>query len=183
VLFVASEIRQRTRRRRKAQVNWGAVQALAAERYRSRYLELAARVPEFAIWAQLGEHAATRTAIRELGATVTGSVAGLGATLLKLNADVVGGFNANRDALNRVEALLSAGLRGTVDDSGASAAGPRQGLFGLRQALSRANRAAPRILQLLAMIPDRCVLRLSPRVPRRRFAAPALGDRRGGRCF
>ena len=36
----------------------------AVERYRSHYLELAAKVPEFEIWAMLDEHAATRSLIR-----------------------------------------------------------------------------------------------------------------------
>lgn len=37
-----------------------------AARYRSHYLELAAKVPEFALWADLGEHAATRSALAGL---------------------------------------------------------------------------------------------------------------------
>lgn len=37
-----------------------------AERYRSDYLRLATAVPEFKVWADLGEHAATRTALARL---------------------------------------------------------------------------------------------------------------------
>ncbi|WP_433824887.1 NACHT domain-containing protein [Actinoplanes sp. CA-015351] len=39
---------------------------LAAEKYRERYVDLAAAVPEFRIWASLDEHAATRYAISAL---------------------------------------------------------------------------------------------------------------------
>jgi hypothetical protein len=39
----------------------------ATERYVSHYTRLAATVPEFRIWAELGEHAATRTEVRGLG--------------------------------------------------------------------------------------------------------------------
>lgn len=53
-----------------ARFDWDGVVVSARERYRSRYLELAAKVPEFAIWAELGEHAATRTAVREVGTQV-----------------------------------------------------------------------------------------------------------------
>ncbi|MCC8245542.1 NACHT domain-containing protein [Saccharothrix luteola] len=46
-----------------------------ASRYRSLFLELAAKVPEVAVWADLTEHAATRTAMARLERllTVTGS--------------------------------------------------------------------------------------------------------------
>lgn len=40
--------------------------AAVAERYRSDYLRLATAVPEFKVWADLGEHAATRTALARL---------------------------------------------------------------------------------------------------------------------
>lgn len=61
----------------------------AVERYRSHYLALAATVPEFCVWAMLGEHAATRTEIANLG------------------SDLASALDANRDALGRVEALLA----------------------------------------------------------------------------
>ena len=54
----------------KRKIVFNDVRQAAVERYRSRYLELAAKVPEFAIWAELGEHAATRTAIGEVGTQV-----------------------------------------------------------------------------------------------------------------
>jgi hypothetical protein len=47
------------------------VAARALELYRGRYVRLAADVPEFAIWAQLDEHAATRAAVREQTETLT----------------------------------------------------------------------------------------------------------------
>ena len=112
----------------------------AEERYRSRYLELAAEVPEFAVWALLGEHAATRTAVRETGDEVTGSIEDLAVALRGLNADVMAGLSANRDALNRVEVLLSAGTRVTGGDDEASAGGlVPGGRPGLRQVVNWAN--------------------------------------------
>lgn len=113
----------------------------AVERYRSRYLELAAKVPEFAIWAQLGEHAATRSAISETGDEVMGGIEGIDAALRELNADVTAGFNANREVLNRVEALLSAGMHKTAAGEGESSAGgmTRARLSSLQQTVSWAN--------------------------------------------
>nr|WP_147460208.1 AAA family ATPase [Actinokineospora cianjurensis] len=55
-------------------------------RYESRYLELAADVPEFLFWSSLGEHAATRTAI---------------STELRAVLDL------HTEALTRLESLLS----------------------------------------------------------------------------
>lgn len=40
-------------------------------RYRSDYLRLATEVPEFKVWADLGEHAATRTALTQLADLLT----------------------------------------------------------------------------------------------------------------
>ncbi|WP_285503768.1 AAA family ATPase [Actinokineospora sp. NBRC 105648] len=58
-------------------------------RYESRYLELAAAVPEFLIWAGLNEHAATRSVINGLHDSVRTA------------------FETQGDALARLEALLS----------------------------------------------------------------------------
>jgi hypothetical protein len=73
----------------------------AVERYRSHYLELAAKVPEFEIWAMLGEHAATRSLVRDQSAELT---------------EVL---NHHVAALARVEALLAftSGQTGAVTDS------------------------------------------------------------------
>ncbi|MGC4846426.1 NACHT domain-containing protein [Micromonospora sp. DT15] len=60
----------------------------AIERYRSHYMELAASVPEFFIWATLGEHAATRTVIGTL------------------NSGLVASLDEQRDALGRLGSLL-----------------------------------------------------------------------------
>src|ERR1700683_3029853 len=68
---------------------WKAVIDGAIERYRSHYLAVAATVPEFCVWAMLGEHAATRTAIANL------------------NEEVAGALAAQSGALSRVEALLA----------------------------------------------------------------------------
>jgi hypothetical protein len=88
----------------ESRINWRTVLSSAIERYRAHYISLAARVPEFAIWAQLGEHAATRELVRES------------------NADVISALNANREALNRIATLLAAGrsdayIEGSTDAS------------------------------------------------------------------
>ena len=107
----------------KRKIVFNDVRQAAVERYRSHYLELAAKVPEFAIWAELGEHAATRTAIGEVGTQVAGGIAELttnvtdlrtdvgdiGVAIRESNAEVVAALDANRDALNRVAALLETG--------------------------------------------------------------------------
>jgi hypothetical protein len=69
-------------------------------RYHSHYLRLAAAVPEFLVWASLGEHAATRTAVE-----------GVRADVLAALDDRVGG------ALGRIETVLNlvAGARPPVD--------------------------------------------------------------------
>jgi hypothetical protein len=72
-----------------AESSWGLIVWTATERYRSHFLRLAAEVPEFAIWAMLGENAATRSALRQQSAGL---------------AEALG---RNRDALARVEALLA----------------------------------------------------------------------------
>jgi hypothetical protein len=76
---------------RGTSVDWSAVQNLAAERYRSRYLEVAATVPEFLVWALLGEHAATRAAVATL------------------STDVAAALGGSREALGGLAALLAAG--------------------------------------------------------------------------
>ena len=82
----------------------------AGRRYREYYLRLANTVPDFWIWAQLGEHTATRAALAEARADVLAALDGPGA------------------ALSRIEALLSTLSVGT--------AAPGR----LREALARANR-------------------------------------------
>jgi hypothetical protein len=67
---------------------WNPVLDGAVERYRSYYLALASKVPEFLVWAMLGEHAATRSQITGLG------------------ADLAAALDADRHALGRIEALL-----------------------------------------------------------------------------
>ena len=92
-----------------AKPDWKTIVHGAVERYRSYFLALAAKVPEFMIWALLGEGAATRAA-----------VAGL-------RKDIAVALDARRDALSRVELLLSldADRDGTMPD--------------LRAAVARAN--------------------------------------------
>jgi hypothetical protein len=56
----------------------------AIVRYRSRYLQMAATVPEFLVWASLGEHAATRTAIRDVRDELLTAITSQGASLARM---------------------------------------------------------------------------------------------------
>lgn len=69
--------------------DWERVQETAIERYESHYFTLAATVPEFMVWAMLGEHAATQydTARR--------------------HTDIVAALDMDRAALGRVEEFLA----------------------------------------------------------------------------
>ncbi|WP_436534575.1 NACHT domain-containing protein [Actinoplanes sp. HUAS TT8] len=51
---------------------------VALQRYRDRYVRLAEDVPEFGIWSQLDEHAATRAEVRRQTETLTGVARQLG---------------------------------------------------------------------------------------------------------
>jgi hypothetical protein len=116
-------------------IDKAAINRSAVKRYRSQYAELAAKVPEFAIWAQLNEHAATRAAIGGLGgdaeaeftwvraviSKLDNSVDDLRAAVRESNAEVMAALGADRNALNRVAALLSAGTGGRADGSGLAA--------------------------------------------------------------
>jgi len=101
----------------KLDIRWSDVARKARERYESRYLALAATVPEFMVWAMLGEHAATRVAVASL------------------RADVVAVLDGERDSLSRVEALLALGT-GPVPMSARPGTGPSD----LRARVARANR-------------------------------------------
>jgi hypothetical protein len=96
---------------------WSVLETGAVDRYRSRYLEAAAAVPEFAVWAILGEHAATRS-----------SVAGL-------RADMTKALGRTGEALSRLEALLNPAIAASATVSPTAPAGP--GLV-----LARANGGA-----------------------------------------
>jgi hypothetical protein len=138
----------------KMQVDWRDVSNRAIERYQSHYLELAAQVSEFAIWAQLGEHAATRTAISELGSNVGGAisdlrsnvadlrsdVAGLSAQIVGLNEGIATALDGPRDALGRVTALLTFGIPPEAAGGETSGQGLTQGgMSDLRAAVNRVN--------------------------------------------
>lgn len=137
----------------KARINWGAVHRGAIDRYRSRYLELAAKVPEFEIWAQLEEHAATRTAVREVGAEIGRGIAALTSDVAELstgveevavavresNADVITALSANRNALNRMAALLSAASPHGTGNGPDGTELPGAEMSALRAAVRRAN--------------------------------------------
>ena len=94
-------------------VDWSLIASRATERYRSFFLKLAAKVPEFAIWLMLVEDAATRTLIRQQ------------------NTDLATALARNGSTLARVETLLAltAGRSKVVPD--------------LRVKLDRANRENP----------------------------------------
>jgi hypothetical protein len=139
-------------------VSWDDVHNGAIERYRSHYLELAAQAPEFAIWAQLGEHAATRAVIRDLRSDVDVAisdlhgdvtalrfdVAGLSAQVVGLNGAVAAALEGPRDALSRVAALLlTLGVPGEADgatrDGDAGLGRTQATLSGLQTAVHWAN--------------------------------------------
>ncbi|WP_370971331.1 NACHT domain-containing NTPase [Amycolatopsis sp. cg9] len=56
----------------------------AVRRYTSHYLKTAATVPEFRVWAELGEHAATRTKVEDLGEDLRSALHGHGSALVRL---------------------------------------------------------------------------------------------------
>jgi hypothetical protein len=88
-------------------VDWARVSVRATEHYRSHFLELAAAVPEFAMWAMLGEHAATRSLVRqqseELAAAICYSTAAMGRVeaLLALTSKAAGFVPDLRAIVNR----------------------------------------------------------------------------------
>ena len=122
---------------KKLLIDWRTVIDLAAERYRSHFLSLAKTVPDFMIWASLGEHAATREAVARIQANVdktsaavtdtNEAVTEIRATLTEIRADFTAALGARRDSLGRVEALLG------IDAPAVGA------LPGLRAAVRRAN--------------------------------------------
>jgi len=97
-----------------------------SERYRSHFLVLAAKVPEFMIWALLGENAATRSAVGEL------------------RADMATALDGARGALARVESMLAL-------ETGAITS---NGVTDLRTAVGRANRGILR-QPIIPTDPDR----------------------------
>jgi hypothetical protein len=77
--------------REEWRADWPSSSAMAEKavrRYESRYLELAAKVPEFMVWALLRDGAASRHAIRQA------------------NDEVLAAVDGNSMALSRLEALL-----------------------------------------------------------------------------
>jgi hypothetical protein len=102
----------------------------AVERYRSHYLELAAKVPEFEIWTMLDEHAATRSLVREQSAELAETVNQHTATVIReQSAWLTGVLNQHATALARVEALL------------ALTSGQAEAVTDLRAIVERANRS------------------------------------------
>ena len=106
-----------------ALIEWRLIISTATERYRSHFLALAAKVPEFMIWAMLNEGAATRFAVADLRADQAGQVdalladgAATRAMVNGLRTDIAAALDANRDALGRLAALLAldAGQHGGI---------------------------------------------------------------------
>jgi len=85
---------------RDSKFPWASIVSKATLRYESHFLKLAAVVPEFGIWAALGEHAATRALVRQH------------------NKELAAALNQNTVGLARVEGLLSltTGSAGIVSD-------------------------------------------------------------------
>ena len=90
--------------------DWATITDLAVEHYRSHFLQLAAKADEFAIWADLSEHAATRELVRQS------------------NAELAHELGQTRNALSRVFALLS------------RIVGPGRGMTDLRAIMASVNR-------------------------------------------
>ena len=90
-------------------VDWSMVTNLAVERYRSHFLQLAAKADEFGIWANLSEHAATRALVR------------------RSNGGLAHELSQTRDALSQVFTLLSRIAR------------PGGGVADLRAVMEKAN--------------------------------------------
>ncbi|WP_433061943.1 NACHT domain-containing protein [Dactylosporangium sp. CS-033363] len=84
----------------------------AVARYSSRYVELAAEIPEFEIWASFGEHAATRETVREMGSAVGAALAGHSQSFARIEAllglvgATVEGANDPRARLNLVNTAV-----------------------------------------------------------------------------
>jgi len=76
------------------------VQHRSRDRYRSYYVDLAASVPEFAIWAALGEHAATRDAVDRSFGRIEKLLTSLGAPVLRTPAAAQVIERANHGRLN-----------------------------------------------------------------------------------
>ena len=96
---------------RRGYLNVDTLGQRAMRRYRSRFLQLADAVPDFWIWAQLGEHAATRAKLAEVAAAFDGPAAALHRIESLLTTMVSGPrpvgrqrealARANRDVLSR----------------------------------------------------------------------------------
>ena len=78
--------------------------AIATKRYQSGYLRMAATIPDFLVWASLGEHAATRRTVEATGAGIESALTGSTA------------------ALNRVYTLLGAMTSAAAQPTGSLAA-------------------------------------------------------------
>ena len=113
-------------------------------------------MPEFAIWAELGEHAATRTAIGEVGTQMASGIAELATDVAELRTDIgdLGDAIRSIERRGRQPRSTRIGTRSTGSrrssrpgapsstDGGAALAGgaqPRGPVSGLRAAVSWAN--------------------------------------------
>ncbi|MEV6930729.1 hypothetical protein AB0M46_40435 [Dactylosporangium sp. NPDC051485] len=117
----------------------GAVVRRALELYGERYVRLAADVPEFLIWAQLNEHAATRATVRGQTETLT--------RLADLLSTVVQGGNPAADAERRLAAqarrVLDRPLWRTTAAGDLSFPTVAQGFVSPRFRIVSANNASP----------------------------------------
>ncbi|MBO3744774.1 hypothetical protein J5X84_01750 [Streptosporangiaceae bacterium NEAU-GS5] len=86
----------------------------AAERYQSHYLQTAALIPEFLVWAMLGEHAASRHLARTSREDILAVLDGQSSALTRLEGLLrVGGVTVTDDAC----AALHRANRGALEES------------------------------------------------------------------
>lgn len=89
---------------------------LATERYRSHYTRLAANVPEFLIWASLGEHAATRQSVAVMREDIIAALDGPVGALARLEA-ILELIPARLDVDRDLCRTLHRSNRGFLEDS------------------------------------------------------------------
>jgi hypothetical protein len=135
---------------KRVRINWEAVSRRAIQLYKSRYLDLAVKVPEFAIWALLREHAATRKAVGAFRygvdarlSQLSTDITGARTAAREANANILAALRANGDALNRIAVLLSdRASGGSVSPTATGISLAQAPLLRLRATVSRANAGA-----------------------------------------
>ncbi|MFI6503630.1 NACHT domain-containing protein [Nonomuraea typhae] len=88
----------------------------ALKRYRTRYLGLAASVPEFFIWASLGEHAATRHVVTGVRAELQEAFQSQGAALARIEQLLTLGTTGRERTERDVAAVIARANRGALSE-------------------------------------------------------------------